>query len=313
MFRHIHSTLLVIIFSSYFANVTKAQDGPTTVLQAYLASLELLENCDVIVHIQTERKTTVGNKKPVDTYSQEHFRVIKSVDKEWAVKATIEILDGPTKVDIKQLRPSTNPSENISVQFFFNNVAASYLPGRANRPLVGSIKDFSTFDIQYLPSVELLSLPVAPRGPLDRHAYFDSQIENLGYFKNVRTVGDQIYFMLPQEGPVTTIFKMNKDTQIPTEMTLNRNKQYSGPTSHSELQQILKYEHKEIGGIKLPIKKTVSGSNVENVDGQTVKTSHSRTTTIQWLKVNEELEFPDVDKIGTDYPTLYEFIFQEKP
>jgi hypothetical protein len=306
---------LASIFTFIAACICPA-DESFTILQAHLARLEALENYDVIVHTVSEQTIKRKGKEPLKLHGEEHCRIVLSVDDPWAVNAIIKVFPTSNKIDLKTLKPAPNPSQKTEVRYFHSNVArVQDLGGHSFNP---AVRDFWEFQSAFLfnPPIEFTCMPLGPWSKgIDRHTFLDEKIASLKDLKPVKTVGEDVILTWPSTNQFMQLstYTMNRITETPVSMHIFQNKAYSGEIRSWPHDNMLRYEYKVINDIPLPIKKTVTGYDEEEIQGEKVRTEFSYNTEIKWLKVNDELEFPDVDSISRNYSNLYEYIFEEKP
>jgi hypothetical protein len=255
-------------------------------------------------------------KAPVKLYEEEHYRVVKATSKEWAVNAIIKVYESPEKIDLDKLRPGSSLTQCTEVRSFRSNKSnVRGLGGQPSNPVVKNLSDFQLNLIDF-PPIEFACIGVGPwLNGVDRHTYFDEQIAAFANLKPVKTVGDDVIMAWPYDKTyiLLSTYTMNRATQTPVSMHVFNNPEYSGDVKSFPHTNHLDFEYKVINDIPLPVKKTVNGFIDEEIDGEQTHSEFSHKIDIKWLKVNEELEFPDVDSISRNYSNLYEYIFEEKP
>ena len=305
---------LILVCSALHLRSSTADEG-ADVLKAYIAQLEPLENFDVVVH--RKQQTTV--KKDVKIIEQktasEHYRLIKSADGRWAVRAKIETFPAENLPDLKKLELDRTKNA-ATLEYNYRGAAVAIDKITKKEIPVARLADLLEFERAYFqPSPELICVPVGPILPgVDRHTRFDDAIANLGSMVTEKVVGDEIYL---GGGPAKPeylyigVLKLDQRQRVPTGFTMLRNKSFSGKHPDIDRNFVEQYEHKQLNGISLPVKKKVEGYYIQVINGEEVRTEDSTEIELKWLAVNENLEFPDVYKVVSEYKSLYEFIFHQ--
>jgi hypothetical protein len=288
---------------------TDRAKGETNLLQAHLARLETVENCDVVCHDSSRKQTTSSNSKQV-TLEEEHRRVVKSITEQWAVVATIKVVSNGGKIDLKKIKPSPNPYIVTTINFFRRGAAVQL--NLAGPPIHPNAKRFQDFrDAHEL--FELMSHTVDPYLNQDRATHFDEAIQIRNHPTIVRRFPNEIHYTPIWDSSVlitgTTVVDPVSGT--PLRYSSTRNPSYTGKGKDLEYNTLYTYKHSLIKDIPLPTQKIVKVPTEEEKSGQVVHIEFDATIDLKWLQVNEELAFPDVDKIASSYGNLYEFIFQE--
>ncbi len=303
---------MALILISQCENNCTAETESTTLLQVYLANLEAVGSYDVIVHEKTSTDIVTNSIKQ---FAETHYRIVKSPDDEWVSIATIEIFSSMNKPDLKKLKLNA-AAQKVAIEYFHSGVGIVHDIIR-NQKTPQGVKGYMDFDRRYLPPHP--ELHCVPAGPLldgvDRHTYFEKQIANLSGLRLVRTLGNELHYSQPttDKHMYVGVWKMDKESRTPVGMTMTRNTTFSGKPTYLDKNQSQKFEHKLFNGIWLPTLKTGSGYWVEELQGKEVRTEHTFKMELQWLTVNEEVTFPDVEKIGSSYENLYNYIFAEQP